>query len=431
MNQWQRLSQPGILLFCDAVWMYFGLQLLSSIIWGQSLTPHPLIWTGAPFLGFIVGLSTTKRREGWIFFIHCIVLAVILLPHWTLFYVNILSYSLVVSVALAYLYIRSSIHVAHKPTRLDMMLRFEGTVVFYCIFVLVNQNQQLYTASFHITFFFTLIMSLLGMMLTLYEKGDVSENGGIETKTAGRSTPLPVIIGGLLGTVAIVSLLLFIPTVQTTFVTVVNAAKNGAIWVSTQLYAAFVWFVNLFPSSNVDDTNLTPPDNPGNPEPPSSSTSGGELPLMWIIIPLLILGVLAALWVSSRLIRQWRPSAKGTIRKTTLKKEPFWKTLWHRLRKAWRKRSPHYYEHNIYWHFHLLTNWAKKQGISRQSHETAQDFTQRITQQLDMEENTKEKVLKLGEAYSAVHYSKGTVVPEYDAELLTALRGIRAGTRRR
>ncbi|RSL29985.1 DUF4129 domain-containing protein [Salibacterium salarium] len=427
MNHWRSLSQAGILMFCDAVWLYFILLLITSWLWTETLSSYPLAWIAAPLLGFAVSSSTrTLHKEGWVFFIHCLVLTMVLLPLWTLFYENIWPYSFLLSMALSYLYIRSSIHVFTKPTRLDMLLRFEGTVVFYLIITLLNQQEQLFSASFHVLFFFTLIMSLLGLMLTLYNGDDTSDSDDMETKTVGRSTPFPVIVGSLLGSVAIVSLLLLIPGVQPAFTAAVNGVKNGAIWVGTHLYTALVWFLNLFPGSNVDDPGLPPSPDPDIPEQAAPPAEGGGIPFSWIIVPLIILGVLAALWITSRLLQQRRQSAKGTIRKTKLKKAPFWKAIWNRLRallrkwsQTWRKRSPQFYAYRIYWHFHKLTKWAKKQGITRKPEETPREFTKRITQKLPLEQEFEEKILELGTSYSATLYSEGAIVPEFDAERLT------------
>ncbi|MGY4688578.1 DUF4129 domain-containing protein [Salibacterium sp. K-3] len=424
MNNGSSLGKTAVMMFCDSVWIYFIIMLFAAPEqWLESYASHPLLWTGIPCLALLISLSAGKLPPRAAFVVHVLVLAVVLLPLWKNGYDANWSYSFIISAAIAYLYIRTSLHTFSPPSRLQMLLRFEGTVALYFFLVIVNEVRDVFPWFFHLLFGAALLLSLSGMLFTLYENEE--DNGQeILTKTSGSPGSLPVIFGVIGGGAGLLFVLLFIPGIQHAFTALLTVIWEGLVWIGTGISNGFMQLMNLLPRSETEGGLPSAPETPevSDAERPSSYI---QLPIPLILtISAILIGIMA-LWLTSRLLKKRRPSSRVTMQRTRIPGEPLtrmllrWlRRLFARLRHRWLRRFPAFYSFYVYWEFHQFRRWAGRRGIHRQAGETALEFAERSRAALSMEDTAAQSLQQLALTYSAVYYSEGRTAPDYNPDPL-------------
>lgn len=428
MSQWRTMARSGIVLFCESVWLYYVLYFLVSIPWGLEFSPQIIVWLMPAILSYGVNYLLASRNTTlfWLFLINAGLLVGFLFPHWTVIYKGHLAYTLVLSVAISYLYLRSSMFVNKEPSRLQIILRFEGNIIYYTLFILFMYTQATIPVHAHIFFFLSILLSLIGLILSLAGE----EEKYVETHAVGKAGFLPILMMGILLTGILFSILLLLPAVRQGLWSLSTSIWSAVTWLVSVIHKLMIWFFSLLPEPEPGKQPL-PETGATFDIPQEFSQMQGELPLFGLLAVLAILFILLMLWLSSYFLSHWKRTARPKdFRRTRLARTPFWKIVWlflvhlvKRLKQNWKRRFPHFFKLPIYWYFYQLTRWAKKQGIVRTDVETPQEFIIRLLQETSIREEWHAPLNKLGESYAAAYYSDGKYVETEDfSSVLTEIK---------
>jgi hypothetical protein len=418
---WNHVSKSGIALYTEGLWLYFGLALIAKLEWDITAT-NPLWWILAAIGGFVtcVLLGNHRRNPLWSFTANSIVLIGILIYHLKHIPDGYGSYAIAASISISVLYIRSCVLFFVKLTRLQMLLRFEGNLVFYLLFVIIQQFNPFTTPIIHLCFIFAIMFSLVGMVLTLQSKENTSET--METRVVGETRWLSVVIIGCFMFSFIVAALLLLPFVRSGLMATITAIWHAVVGLGAIMDTAVRWFFSLFPTS---EGNLVIR-NPAAEQ--LSQRQGLEqakvgLPLFWIKLALGIAGLIG-LWFVGQWLKRYKPAPLPNIQKTGIRSHFTWQGIWNWLASIiegrWaqiRKRFPGYFALPIYSQYDWLIRWAKKNGMDRMPGETPKQFANRLGEMIERHEkefmytektyHIKAYVEQLGHAYSAAYYSDG------------------------
>ena len=103
----------------------------------------------------------------------------------------------------------------------------------------------------------------------------------------------------------------------------------------------------------------------------------------------------------------------------------------------WRKCFPYYYDNLIYWYYHKLLRWGKKNGIARLKTETSKEYVKKVIEHITKEDRNfiykgenydlSELIRKLNKDYQAAFF--GSEIGKFEKTeyklLLNKLKGIR------
>lgn len=423
------MARSGIVLFCEAVWLYYAFYFLVNIQWTLAVSPQLFAWFLPAVIAYGInyGLASRNITVIWLFLINVGLLSGCLLAHWTAMYSGHVAYTLALSLAISYLYLRSCMFVFKEPTRLQMVLRFEGNIIYYALFILFTYTQAAVSIHVHLLFFLSVFLSLIGITLSL---AGGEEEKDVETRAVGKAGFLPVLMMGMLLLGMLFSFILLSPSV-----------RQGLWGLSTSVWSAVTWLVSVILKGLIWLFSLLPEPEPGEQQLPDAGASftipqeigqmQAELPLFGILVVLAILFILAMLWLFSYFLNQWkRPISSRNIRRIRLARTPFWRAVWlflltliKRMQYNWKRRNPSFFKLPIYWQFYQLTRWAKRQGIIRTDAETPQEFISRLLQEVPIREELHAPLHKLGESYASSYYSDGKCVGAEDfRHVLTELK---------
>lgn len=448
MNRWRTFAKYAIALYSESIWIYFAIVLFMKIEQDVFVFPQPLSWLAAAIAAY--GLNAWLSRKWsnplWVYGINLILLAGIVIQNWRTIPDGAWFYGMAVSIAVCYIYLRSMFYVQKGPSREQMLLRFEGNVLFYFIYVLISLAHPLPTPVIHLFFMIAIVLSLLGMVLTLYPETDGDDK--VETHLVGEAGWLPVLFGAVFIAVCLASLLLLLPAVQTALTEFVIQAWQGIVWLWEMMWTAVLKLLSLLPSSESEQVLPEQDSSPFEMPEGLPEETQLHLPLFWIFGAVALVAFIALLWFLSKGLRRLKVSPRVTVIRSSVRSVSWWKSLLHWVQKvmgqvtAWIKGTfPGYYALPVYWYFYRLTRWGKRNGIPRQKHETPIQYVRHVAAKLDPQApltvkgkqyQWKRDLLHLGEAYAAAYYSKGKHVQARDFKpLFRFLRTVRLQKRSR
>ncbi len=436
-----RLWQSFIILFSEAIWIYYGIGMFASVEMGQATFLFPLWWGIAGIAGYGLNIILSRRANIPLLIIgNVIVLSIILVQNWQVSYIDgrwLLA--LVLSAGVSFVYIRSASFIYRSITRKIVLQRFEGNIIFYALFALVLIPNGWGNESFHIVFLLAIVCSLVGMILSL-QQGQEEKVNGVKVLKVGQAGWFTVIMSTLLIGVAFISSLLFLPGIRAALYT---AGMGGLSLLKSvvQLVFRFIsWFLSLFPSSKEEGVfpELEPAEqiNLGEME----EEIAFSFPVEWVIGCIIMIALLSAIWLLVKFLRKWQPPKRQVEQLMTVTRESWWLLLWKKssawlkdLKKKWRSRFSHYYKEPVYWYYKQVQNWGRQNGLPRSASETTKEYIEKIAAVLmRTEKELKVDVLhivallrQLNDDFQATYYgfSNSVELDKY-RQLLTFLKQI-------
>jgi|GEM_PF-3264847 len=414
-----------IALYSEALWLYFGLAIFAKIQWEVTPLPDAKTWILACVLGYL----SQKIAGRWIsdvrirYALSAIILAVLGVFSWREWIPFGRGYSLACLLTIVFLFLRSSYYVEKEPTRAQMLLRFEGNILWYSVFVLLLQVNPNLQSVIHLPFLFAILISLTGMVLTLYPEENKDEN--VQVKIVGKASGFPGVMIGIFGLGGVLTLFTLLPPVRSAIIALFEGIGAGAVQVGKLLFQFLNWLLSLIPVS--EEGSPIPMNEPGAPlEFKGGGMEGtAEFPIFWVVVGLAAIALVLALWF---LARKRPPRLKLDRRITRIhigRSQSVWTQVWQsilsfiaKLVRSWRKRFPQFYVYRIYWYFHLLQKWGEKKGLGRLPTESPRDFVKKIVEQYPVPAELRESMFQLGDDFAATFYTGGRQVTERDFTLL-------------
>ncbi|MBP1934157.1 hypothetical protein [Ammoniphilus resinae] len=422
-----------IALYSEALWLYFGLAIFAKIQWEVSSLPDALTWILACILGYL-----SQRTVGrWIsdvrirYALSAIILAALGVFSWSEWIPFGRGYSLACLLIIVFLFLRGSFYVEKEPTRAQMLLRFEGNILWYSVFALLLQVNPNLQSVIHVPFLLAILISLSGMVLTLYPEENKEEN--VQVRIVGKASGFPGVMIGIVGLGGLMTLFALLPPIRSAIVSFLQGIGVGAVQVGKMLFQFLNWLLSLIPIS--EEGAPLPMDEP---KTPLEFKGGGmegtaEFPVFWVVVGLAAIALVLALWFLARK----RPARVKVNRRMTKihfgRSRSFWTQLWQsilgffaKLVRAWRKRFPQFYAYRIYWYFHLLQKWGQKKGMGRLPTESPRDYVKKIVEEYPVPTELKESMFQLGDDFAATFYTDGRKVSDRDfSQLMVFLKGKR------
>ncbi|WP_134701051.1 DUF4129 domain-containing protein [Ammoniphilus sp. YIM 78166] len=418
-SAWKRI----ITLYSETVWIYFGLALYAKIEWQITQPLHPGLLAIACLTGFLSQWLLGKWRM-W----NALFVLPILYWGWSSTAHLGFSYAGFVLFTVLFLFVRSSWLAYREPTRNQLLLRLEGNIIWYILFLLVIHAHPEVSERTHLPFVIGILLSLVAMVLTLHP--EQTEQDHIQVRVVGGMTHLTLPLLGIFSLAIVFTLFALLPIVRNGLVSLLKGMGETGLWLGNGILKGFVWLLTLFPVKEEPSGILPAPV----PEPHPPVSEGGMLqaipfPLEAVGV-ILALFVLGAIWLISQLkLKKWNaPTITTSV--IRIQKQAFWKTLWRRFLTYWKqwmgnwkRRLPGYDRLPIYRAFHLLERWGKKQGFPRLPAETPREYALRVSHQVAIpdvieykgrEFPLREGVRKVGESFSHAYYSPDRKMEDED-----------------
>ncbi|WP_142386573.1 hypothetical protein [Bacillus sp. Marseille-P3661] len=413
----------SITLYCEMIWLYFALIVWSKLEWEVETSPLMILFIVPTILAvFLYLITRTFIRNFYVqyssilivFFMYIYFLWNQVAPH------GGLAYELTVCAVAFHLFLRSLYFLNKEPKRINMLIRFEGNIFIYIFLVLFFQANPVLTVNLHIYFFVAIILSLAGMVLTLYP--DETSNDGeedVEIRKVGNVGWLPYAVASVFLIIIASGFLLLLPGVHSVVTSTLLAAWNILLKVGSIIQSVLLWIMSLFPTPDSGgplemEPGMAPSMVEGKEEIPQVS-----LPLFEILTVVAGAGILLGLWFLLKgLKKRSLPQRVNQRRKFIKRSKSFslfgWlKRLFNKGFRAVARNFSFYYENDAYWEFYKLSKWGRKQGYPRLSTETPHEYAAKLTALPLFSEHesgtlkyTKESINKLINDYTAAYYGK-------------------------
>lgn len=430
----------AIVLFSEIIWLYYTLIVLSSTEQRELVTIPPLWWGVAAIVAYVLNVFLLRNRNtALIITCNFITLAIILFFNWKALNSTIL-FSLFVSIAIIIVFSRSIYFHFKHVTRKVMLQRFEGNLIFYALFALVLLPNGWGSSAFHVVFLLAILFTLIGMILSL-ERGQQEKQDGVEVYKVGQAGWFTTIISGLFLTVALISSLLFLPSVRSALLEV---GTNSFILVKNlinYIFKFFAWIISLLPTPEGGGELEAP--SPAQEIPPVdiSEEIGFTIPLEWLIIIGIVLVFIIGVIFFAKFLKRWKPRQIKEKRTFTISNVSWWsiflkkcKTFFQQLKRKWRARFIRYYKQPIFWYYQQVENWGRKNGRKRSATETANEYIERIIESFMISDENREIIpllRQLSKDYEAAYYGNVSMnhIEQYK-ELIARLKRIKVNNRK-
>lgn len=416
-----------IVLYSEAVWICFTILLFSDRQWTQGPAADMLWWLVAAAAGYALHAALAGR-------IHylaltaasVLILGFLLYKNWqTVAVESGFMYKGSVTVAAICLFARGVFFAYRRPTRLNMLGRFEGNVVFYLIFLLLYTAKGWPGETLHLMFLAAIFASLMGMTLTLQSHGE--EQDQAEVRTAGRAGWFAGIVALLAAGIVLLTLMLLLPAVRNGMRALAFALRDGVLALYSLIRRLFLWLMQWLPDPEPAEMELEPIRGAA---PDLSEMLAEEaalaLPIPWILGVLAALAALSGIVLAALLFRQARlpkgvkRSRVSVRRSSSLSFLLEWFNRWRRsLVRKWRLSFPRYYRLEMYWVFRQVQRWGARNGMPRLASETPREFVEKLSRRLQDQDALREDperagqlvrwLRKLGRDYEAAYYGRKPV----------------------
>lgn len=444
MTQIKHIYSLFIMMFSEVIWIYYTIVMFTSVKWNEPAFFDLTWFMIAGVLGYTLNSLLAKRsRQIFLFLANVLIIGFIILQNWkNVVPEGVLGFGLAVSIGIVVIFILSARLVYRQPDRRSILQHFEGNVMLYIVFVLVFTGNEWRNETFHLFFIVAIVSSLLGMILTLQKHEDSEGNRQIRIMKVGHSRWFAGVVIVLFVCIPLFSLTLLLPSVNNAVYSIGMGIWEGLKWLAQGIDIFFGWLSSFVPQSEMEVI-------PGTPEEPiilPGATEGvfNHLPSKWVIIGSIISLFIIALWVFTKAILNRRIQKSIKHKEIIITKESWWinlirafKSYIQYLKLIWCRRFPFFYYEIIYWHYHQVIRWGKKNGLPKLKSETSQEYVNKIIEQLSAKEHCfrhkgrdyqiAELLKRLNEDYQATYYGiKEEVSEEKEFKLLIAhLKSIR------
>lgn len=386
MEHVKKIYKSFIMIFSETIWIYYLMVMFTSINWNQAAFFDLTWWLVAGVSGYALNSMLTRNRWVVLLFIANITaLGFLILQNWR----NIVpqgawKFGLAVTIGLVFIFVRSAGLAYKQPTRREILQRFEGNVVYYIIFAIVFTLKNWVNQTFHIFFIFAIIMSLIGMILTLQSDNGTDGNERIEIIKVGQPVCIikPVIL--LLICIPLISLILLIPSINITLINL-GVSTGGALkWIVFKILSLFKWIISLTPITEIK--SIPSPLRSITIKPietmvkPSSAGHYGAT-----ITGIAVVTTVIAIWNFHKILNKRNVLKSNNTVRVTIITDSLWMYLkkrlnycLHYINMKWKMCFPYYYCNSIYWYYNKLLRWGKRNGIPKLKTETSQEYVIKI-----------------------------------------------------
>ena len=387
MEQIKIVFKSFIMMFSESIWMYYLIVMFTSVEWNQPIFFDCTWWIVSGALGYTLNaLLANKKSHVLLFSANLSVLVFIIIQNWR----NVVPqgswiFGLAVSVGLSVVFIRSARLITRLPTRYEILRRFEGNVIYYIVFAVVFAVNKWNNEIFHLFFIFAIFSSLIGMILTL--QGHEETEGDQKTKImkVGQSGWFTIMVTVLLICIPPISLILLLPSVNSTLYLLGVRVWEGLKWLTLKIGVFLHWLLSLFPDPKMEGVIPSiPPEQTVIPH-DAIEKSFATLSYIWLIAGVAIVLILIAIWFFTYFMKNRRFSKVLKAKNIKITRESWavnmkkkWKVYLQNLNRRWRMAFPYFYHHPIYWNYHVLVKWGKKNGLPKKDTETTQEYVNKV-----------------------------------------------------
>ncbi|AKL95983.1 hypothetical protein CACET_c25380 [Clostridium aceticum] len=430
MHHLKNMCKSFIMMFSEIIWIYYAIVLFTSVEWRQAAFFDLRWFIVAGITGYVFNRLVAKSRNHVFLFLgNILAIGFMIVQNWkTVVPEGSWGFGLAVSIGLTLIFARSARLTQKQPTRLEMLRRFEGNIIYYIVFALVFTGNNWRDNTFHLFFIVAIGGSLIGMILTLQSLEDGEGSGKVKVMKVGESGWFAGVVGFLLICIPLFSLILLLPSVNRGLYTLAAGVWERGKWIALKISSFLNWFFSLFPDSETETIPTPPPQQTIIPseviEEPLVS-----LPYMWMIGGAILLLAVAAIWFFTRaLINRQLPKAMKP-RQMMIIKESWWinfkrniKAYLKHLKLKWCMYFPYFYHHPIYWRYHQVLRWGEKNGLSKAKSETSQEYMKKVSKAIPEKEKNfchegksydlSELFTQLNRDYQAIYYGMNVEIPD-------------------
>lgn len=381
----------SIILFSEIIWLYYVIVIFSRTV-GDAPIFFDFTWLIiAGVMGYTMNVLLENKSNDIVkVVINVLVLGVLVLQNWkgVVPQSDGLGFGVGVSIGLVMVYGRSIQLTQRQPKREEVLYHFEGNILFYIVFAVILTLSKWSDGKFHLVFMYTILASLLGMVLTLQNTEDVGENSIIQVMKVGNPGWFAGIIAALLMSIPVFSLLLMIPSVGKVLQLVGVWIVQGLVWVLSKVYQAYIWLASLLPHSETVRRGGTFKERDALT---SRGVEGGFTTVShtWILVGITILLIVACIWYLSTLIKNRQQPNTIKPNHIIIYREAWWKMLGRKLKSLLKyfkinilmKYAAFYYQ-PVYWYYHQVIRWGKKNGLPKLSSETSKEYIHKVIRNL-------------------------------------------------
>ncbi|MEC1720099.1 hypothetical protein P9265_18360 [Schinkia azotoformans] len=446
MGQLKIITQSFILLFSEALWMYYVIVLNTSLEWQQVMDLDIKWWIAAWVVGYFLNKTMAGKMSFPILFLtNSIILLFIIVQNWKMAVPEgHLFLGIVLSSAVAFVFLRSAFLNNRIPTRMQMVRHFEGNILLYIIFAICfTANEWMQTDAYHAFFITAIILSLMGIVFSLQsnEKEQIDET--MEIRKVGHSTWFTGVITAIFTTIILLSFLFLIPSLRGMLLAITMNSWEALKWGGSTLLKGLTWLISLFPTSETKGT--LPMNENGEMKLPDQVQEETliKLPLLWIFGGIACIATLLFIWLIAKYSIRIKPAKSLRIHHVVIDREPWWLNFKRKfiqliidLKKKWFMKFPRFYKSPLFWYFYQVQKWGRKHGILRLRTETSKEFMEKVISSIPTHQNTfsynnknyqlSDLLLRLLNDYQAAYYgSTGeTSIDDYKV-LISQLKEIR------
>ncbi|WP_078428034.1 hypothetical protein [Alkalihalobacterium alkalinitrilicum] len=422
MEQIKQTYKSFIVLFTEGLWIYYTIVLFTNLEWNTSVSFNITWWVVAGLTAYILNWILAGRSHLILLFgLNLITLSFIVWQNWTsVVPTDSWGFGLAVSIAIILIYLRSGAYIYRQSTRFEMLRHFEGNIVLYVFYAMVFSYNEWGNETIHYLFIGAIIISLMGMILTLQNHEVDEGNSSTVIRKVGHSSCFIGVVTALLIFIPLLSLVLLLSPVYRTLYTVVMNVWEGVKWLVSLVWTFFHWLISLIPYEDIGGTlpEIAPDETPITPE--EAEEVVFSLPPPWLIAIIVVIFVAVAIWLLARVLKNKRLPTAAKANKMVIYKDSWLENIVKKLKAfllhlkmKWRERFPYFYYHSVYWYYYQVRKWAKKNGIHKLKTETSQEFMMKIIDRISEKENElgtkedyriKDLLMKLNQDYQATYY---------------------------
>jgi len=445
MEPVKQIYKSFIMVFSETIWIYYLIVMFTSIKLNRVVFFDLTWWLAAGASGYALNAVLAGKSQRVLLFITNIMfLGFLMLQNWrSIVPQGAWKFGLAVSSGLVLIFVRSAGLAYKQPTRSEMLQRFEGNVLYYIVFAIVFTLKNWVNETFHLVFIFAIIMSLIGMILTLQSDQGTQESEKIKILKVGQSVWMIKVVILLLICIPLISLILFIPSINFALMSLGVSGWGALKWIILKVLSFLKWLISLTPITEIK-SNMSPLLNltikqAKNIERPSNSAH-----YQAIIAGIAAVTTVIAIWNFHRLINKRHVIKYTKTVRVAIIAEPWWsqvkkrlKYYLHYINMRWRMCFAYYYDNPIYWYYHKLLRWGQRSGIPKLKTETSQEYVRKVIERIPNEErdfiykgenyDLSELMRKLNKNYEAAFF--GSEAGKFEkAEyklLINKLKGIR------
>jgi len=425
-----------IVLFCEAIWIYFVLMLFLSAEYDEAIFVNAFWWVVAGLAGYGLNrLIAAKVNYVFSIVINGLVVAFFIVKNWQ---VGVPEGALVagvfISVAVFYVYVRGASLVYKAPTRMHMLQRFEFTIFIYIALLLLFSFRNWDTELFHLLFLGAIFATLFGLILSLDAHEDAGTKRGVHILKVGNPRGLLGVIISLFIAVIALCAILFLPVVRDKLQHYAFAGIGAVMWALRQIGSFIEWLLGKADMSESGEPAPEMEIEEGLAMEEMAEEVGLSLPVEWIVGGLGLIALIIIVLIFGRFLKHWKPDIRVEEKGPKAEKAG-WKSFMAWCRKLvartavfFRTKFARFYKKKLYWHFMQVERWGAKKGFVRNASDTPKEYVDRIIAalcEMDIEAEEREKMAAglrtLKRDYVAAYYGKKEPDVDY-SELIQALK---------